>query len=274
MIKFFRNIRQKLLAEGKTTNYLKYAIGEIVLVVIGILIALQVNNWNESRKLQKLEVSYYENLYRDLQQDSLEYHNKQSNAQGNIEKLTNILNFIKSNYDIDKTNISEVSWGHYNVFKDTMALWISISQAGFVQFPHIFENTITDLRTTGNIKLLKNKILKDELIKYYNLQNMYDDWNASYLPNRTDIDLVINRILPLNARVAYNDLDIDKMYQDLKINHDYPDFLERIKQQKDLRALTIGMYHIQTRIIIQCAQRASNLEILKNSVLEEIKKLK
>lgn len=55
MIKFFRNIRQKLLKEGKTTNYLKYAVGEIVLVVIGILIALQVNNWNEERKLQDVK---------------------------------------------------------------------------------------------------------------------------------------------------------------------------------------------------------------------------
>ena len=52
MIKFFRNIRQNLLNEGKTNKYIKYAIGEIVLVVIGILIALQINNWNENRKLQ------------------------------------------------------------------------------------------------------------------------------------------------------------------------------------------------------------------------------
>ena len=53
MIKFFRKIRHNLINEGKTTKYLKYAIGEIVLVVIGILIALQINNWNEQRK-QKL----------------------------------------------------------------------------------------------------------------------------------------------------------------------------------------------------------------------------
>ena len=52
MIKFFRNIRKSLLNEGKTGKYLKYAIGEIVLVVIGILIALQINNWNENRKLE------------------------------------------------------------------------------------------------------------------------------------------------------------------------------------------------------------------------------
>lgn len=47
MIKFFKKIRQNLLNKGKTNKYFKYAIGEIVLVVIGILIALQINNWNE-----------------------------------------------------------------------------------------------------------------------------------------------------------------------------------------------------------------------------------
>ncbi len=55
MIKFFRNIRQKSINENKTIKYLKYAIGEIILVVIGILIALQVNNWNEQRKENNLE---------------------------------------------------------------------------------------------------------------------------------------------------------------------------------------------------------------------------
>jgi len=51
MIKFFRKIRQQLLAEGAVKKYLLYAIGEILLVVIGILIALQINNWNEQQKI-------------------------------------------------------------------------------------------------------------------------------------------------------------------------------------------------------------------------------
>ena len=50
MLKFFRRIRQKLLAQHKTGQYLKYAAGEIVLVVIGILVALQINGWNEKLK--------------------------------------------------------------------------------------------------------------------------------------------------------------------------------------------------------------------------------
>ena len=70
MIKFFRKIRQQILVEGKTTKYFKYAIGEIVLVMIGILLALQVNNWNIERNnakqekalLVQLENEYEENL--------------------------------------------------------------------------------------------------------------------------------------------------------------------------------------------------------------------
>ena len=52
MINFFRKIRHKLLSEDKTGKYIKYAIGEIILVVLGILIALQINNWNQSRILK------------------------------------------------------------------------------------------------------------------------------------------------------------------------------------------------------------------------------
>ena len=58
MIKFFRHIRQRLLSENKFRKYLLYAIGEIVLVVIGILIALQINNWNENEKFRNTEQQY------------------------------------------------------------------------------------------------------------------------------------------------------------------------------------------------------------------------
>ncbi|MCF1422343.1 DUF6090 family protein [Mangrovimonas futianensis] len=66
MIKFFRKIRQNLLLEGNTGKYLKYAIGEIVLVVIGILVALQLNNWNEDRKTKILEIEIYKEIKDDI----------------------------------------------------------------------------------------------------------------------------------------------------------------------------------------------------------------
>ena len=62
MIKLFRTIRQNLLNEGKTSRYLKYAIGEIILVVIGILIALQINNWNIKRLNLEKETKYLKEI--------------------------------------------------------------------------------------------------------------------------------------------------------------------------------------------------------------------
>jgi len=70
MIKFFKHIRQNLIMENKTSKYLKYAIGEIVLVVIGILIALQINNWNEERKAKLYENVTLRNFVQDLRSDS------------------------------------------------------------------------------------------------------------------------------------------------------------------------------------------------------------
>lgn len=69
MIKFFRIIRQKLLSENKFTKYLLYSIGEIVLVVIGILIALQIGIWNNENQQKKLEIKYLKEIKNNLQSD-------------------------------------------------------------------------------------------------------------------------------------------------------------------------------------------------------------
>lgn len=66
MIRFFRSIRQRLLEENRFTRYMLYAIGEIILVVVGILIALQINNWNEDRKLRHKQVDLINALILDL----------------------------------------------------------------------------------------------------------------------------------------------------------------------------------------------------------------
>jgi hypothetical protein len=71
MIKFFRKIRQDLLSKGKTGKYFKYAIGEIVLVVIGILIALQINNLNEQKKLTKEYISDLNAIKENLEKDAI-----------------------------------------------------------------------------------------------------------------------------------------------------------------------------------------------------------
>jgi hypothetical protein len=69
MIKFFRKIRNNFLSEGKTGMYFKYAVGEIILVVIGILIALGINNWNENRKAEEKVKQFLISLKSDLKND-------------------------------------------------------------------------------------------------------------------------------------------------------------------------------------------------------------
>ena len=75
MIPFFRKIRKKMADDNRPLKYMRYAIGEIVLVVVGILIALQINNWNEDRK-GKLELEVYQKrLIEDLVKDTIALHN-------------------------------------------------------------------------------------------------------------------------------------------------------------------------------------------------------
>jgi len=69
MIKFFRKIRQNLLLENKTGKYFKYAIGEIVLVMIGILLALQVNNWNQNQGIKEQLKNYRTSLLSEIDKD-------------------------------------------------------------------------------------------------------------------------------------------------------------------------------------------------------------
>ncbi len=93
MINFFRKLRQKLLEENKVGSYLKYAIGEILLVVIGILIALQINNANEAYKAKQSEKAVLKNLVQDLSTDSLSFSD-------NLAILSKVNNLHQALYKI------------------------------------------------------------------------------------------------------------------------------------------------------------------------------
>jgi hypothetical protein len=105
MIKFFRKIRQNLLMENKTGKYLKYAIGEIVLVVIGILIALQINNWNETRKEKKLEIELINLLISDLEEKRKENLSDFENANRFIERFQETIEIWENEKRIDTINL-------------------------------------------------------------------------------------------------------------------------------------------------------------------------
>ena len=94
MIKFFRKIRQSLIMENKTSKYFKYAIGEIVLVVVGILIALQINNWNQERIDDKNEMKLLKELKNDLDITIADLDNTILDAKQRFDSTIVVLKYI------------------------------------------------------------------------------------------------------------------------------------------------------------------------------------
>lgn len=152
MIKFFRNIRQNLLNEGKTIKYFKYAIGEIVLVVIGILIALQINNWNEGRKENIHQKSLLSNLLQDLKSDSVSYSQ-------NLKQLKDI-DFLQE--QLYKTGV-----------KNDRTIKVLRDPSGIRFLPNY--NPITkDNDPFITSKIVNNNIRKEVLIYFRNIKDMDD----------------------------------------------------------------------------------------------------
>lgn len=98
-MKFFRNIRQRLLSENRLGKYVLYAIGEIILVVIGILIALQINNANEAKKARLQEISILETLRQDMSLDTLDINFNIQYHKKFITEEQKLLRFLQSDLD-------------------------------------------------------------------------------------------------------------------------------------------------------------------------------
>ena len=128
MIKFFRKIRQKLLSENKVSKYLLYAIGEIVLVVVGILIALSINNWNEERKQNNNELHLLVSLLSDLKFNQDEIIGIRGVTKSKIKSanvLLNNLELLSISEDSLKSVSEDISRG--GIFNNANTTYKSIS---------------------------------------------------------------------------------------------------------------------------------------------------
>ena len=164
MIKFFRKIRQNLLMENKTRKYFKYAIGEIVLVVIGILIALQINTWNEQLKKSKLKNEYVASLVNDLTKDTIQLNSRLSLNKQIIKDLA----LIKD----DITN------GNIKTIEGFITLFTSIKGGGVRLINTYNTNSFNLLISSGNIDLL-NKQLREDIMELNRLQKFQKEITTS-----------------------------------------------------------------------------------------------
>ena len=135
MIKFFRKIRYNLMEQNKTGKYFKYAIGEIVLVVIGILIALSINTWNEERINSSFEYSYLLRLKSEIAADTTHFISEIAINQlinKKIQRFSDLLN-SKSSKNEELVNATEKyfenAW-YIPLFKPTMATFEDLSGSG------------------------------------------------------------------------------------------------------------------------------------------------
>ena len=147
MIKFFRHIRLNLINQNKTSKYFKYAIGEIVLVVIGILIALQINNWNENQKSKRLTESYLKDIRQDLISDTIMFNIALKRAKQTVAKNKAILS-IKHTDSISKDSLYAILkvFHSMRIYQINNATYSKLLNTGFLEsnrYKGLFSNINT-----------------------------------------------------------------------------------------------------------------------------------
>jgi hypothetical protein len=233
MLRFFRRIRIKLLAQGNLKKYLLYAIGEILLVVIGILIALQINNLNQERKQNNLTSIYLNNLKLDLLYDLETIKDGMNKLAFYEEEGYYSLNVIEGKIiEVDKTRFlkSLIYNNHFQPIQPS-------------------RSTYQDLISSGNIKLIKNNDLKVALAKYYQENDWWEQFGQRakdtywYVMREEMFKYVDPKVMQAFYETEYYPAKVSTVkYEDIDVD------LESIKTQESLRkaisrALSLRIWH-------------------------------
>ena len=175
MLKFLRKVRKSMINSGQTQKYIVYAVGEIFLVMIGIILALQVNNWNEQRKQKRVTENYLTTLMYDLKDNLVQIETKDIRILERIEKVNNIKSIINSK----DANIDSLKF-------------IAEKKLDFriVTYNAFNNNTYQTLKNTGHLEFMHKRIqknlqemqfLEEDLINVsQGSRDNYDDLMTSY----------------------------------------------------------------------------------------------
>ena len=205
MFKFFRNIRQSLLMKDKITKYYKYAFGEIVLVVIGILIALSINNWNEARKNRIEQLILINNIIEDLRLDSI-HINKSLSEVGNQKRLVDDL--ISKSLDNEKK--------------------LNYQLIGLLRFSSDFR-PISQRNHSVSVSNLDDEFIRELLQGYFIEEDKVLDIFLEY------VDIIHNKIRPYLSETGMHNLESLYKYKDNESLHVplHPEILE--EQLKNIK---------------------------------------
>ena len=176
MIKFFRKIRQNLLMENKTSKYFKYAIGEIILVVIGILLALGINNWNNERQLKNNNSVFLNKMLKDLDTNEkrlvrIVYDSLNDATYPSIEEA------VKASDSILKLSYLGLNESHFNYL-------MSANFSAGNSLLNLNDNTYSELSNTGKLYTLGSETLVEAITAYYKRgerESVYNVVNSEYV---------------------------------------------------------------------------------------------
>jgi len=187
MIPFFRKIRKKMADDNKPLKYMRYAIGEIILVVIGILIAIQVNNWNIERTDKDRETKYHTNIVLDLKKD--------------IVRLGYLIEFRKDRLLGDQKLVQQMNGlPAKNLTELTKNVVNSLMEENFS--PN--NTTFSELSNSGNLNLISNDSIKlllfelEELYKTNNLNIAHETFDyREYISKPVSKHINIDQLFPV-----------------------------------------------------------------------------
>ena len=252
MIKFFRKIRQKLLSENKFSKYLIYAIGEIILVVIGILIALQLNITREKKDLRKIELVHLNNILQDLNKE--------------VKGLNWMINFKESQANASDTIRDYIDGNRQD---DLISFNRNQFRAFIWRVYHPNNNSFSELKSSGQLSLINSNDIRQHLLnldaKYLQLSMMEEHLKFEYheFLYKKNIESIDYELMFTSRRKT----DFDK--QDsilLKEN------LEMIKGDKSLRNTYVLASSNNRYIASICKDILDIVEKTKVLVEDDIKK--
>lgn len=183
MFRFFRKIRIKLLTEHNFSRYFTYALGEILLVVVGILIALSVDNWNTDRQDQRRMEKYAKSLIQDLQNDIAMIRVSQAQARTAHRRIDSLRNYFSATLPENLSNTDLFLFTHDIMYR-----------------PYKWNrSTLEEIKASGSLRYIDNDSLKKKIIEYESFSHHLD---ADYESDKSNADRaheLMAEILNLNS---------------------------------------------------------------------------
>ena len=260
MLLLFKRLRSKLLRESKIGAYLAYALGEIVLVVIGILIALSVNNWNSGRRSNTLQKEYIRSLINDVNSDLKDLEIHRNVTSGNLIAARNVLRLIEEGKNLDEFQFEAYRGNSGN---DTLDLLFCITRCGFLYYPRVNTFTVEDLNSSGNSFVPTDPDLKKSVYEYYSRLELYDQWMEAKTEAVIRMQEKISYVLDPDERVLVNRTDQEKNEFLKKHEVNVGSILFSIREVDGFKEAVKGIIYIQERLLLESEGR----EILANELL-------